>query len=546
MPFPQRLPRGRSLIFICCLLLLLFALPAPAASAADIGSQWDYTLIHEVQVVNRGATTARNISVEVPLADEYSEKDRLYCRFVGQELTPYPLRIYYDEEGRRVALYSIDRLSPGQSVTLTQRYAKRVGAVNYGLDPELIPASYSSYDLRLLAPYLQPTDRIQSADPAVVAFTENALEESDTLYQKARALFSAVNLYLDYSTAAADQSALATLRRGNGSCDGYVNLYLACLRAAGVACRQVGGYLFQPTTHVTEEYVDQASGMVYLERLRHTWVEFYLPGAGWLPADPTFTYSFLVDGVERKFVNWTYFAGVSAANRYVCFREGDPSADKIRLLSATGGQVELDFSAKLSPGLNYLPFPDIAGHWAAEPIRYCVENGLFSGVSAQSFAPDASMTRAMFVTVLGRLYEKINGSLPQTEGGSDFYDVAPGSYYAPYVTWAAANGIVSGYGGGRFGPDDPVTREQMGTIMTSFLRTAGYGEQITVGSISGFTDAYRISSWAGEGVAVCVGCGLLSGYPDGSFYPQDQATRAQVATILERLNRWIAGQGRGV
>ena len=77
MPFPQRLPRGRSLIFICCLLLLLFALPAPTASAADIGSQWDYTLIHEVQVVNRGTTTARNISVEVPLADEYSEKDRL-------------------------------------------------------------------------------------------------------------------------------------------------------------------------------------------------------------------------------------------------------------------------------------------------------------------------------------------------------------------------------------------------------------------------------------------------------------------------------------
>ena len=87
----------------------------------------------------------------------------------------------------------------------------------------------------------------------------------------------------------AEKSSQTRSRRGNGSCDGYVNLYLACLRAAGVACRQVSGYLFQPAIHVTEEYVDPASGMVYLERLRHTWVEFYLPGAGWLPADPTFT-----------------------------------------------------------------------------------------------------------------------------------------------------------------------------------------------------------------------------------------------------------------
>ncbi|MBQ1343403.1 MAG: S-layer homology domain-containing protein [Firmicutes bacterium] len=550
MPFSKHVPRGRSLILIFSLILLLFALAPAEAQAADIGSQWGYTLVHEVQVVNRGTTTARNISVEVPLADEYDSRDRLYCQIVGQELTPYPMRVYYDEEGRRVGLYSIDRLAPGQSVILTQRYARQVGAVNYGLDPQLIPEDYSYYDRRMLEEYLQPTSRIQSDAPEVISFTENALAGETALYDKARALFSAVNLYLEYSTAAADQSARATLVRGYGSCDGYVNLYMACLRAAGVACRQVDGYLFQPAIHVTDEYTDQISGVIRLERLRHTWVEFYLPGPGWLPADPTFTYSFLVNGEEQKFVNWSYFANVSAANRYIAFREGDPSADTIRLLSATGGQVELDFSAKLAPGIDYLPFPDIAGHWAAEPIRYCVENGLFNGVSAQSFAPDASMTRAMFVTVLGRLYEKINGSLPETgfdaDFYADFYDVVQGSYYEPYVTWAAANGIVSGYGDGRFGPDDPVTREQMGTIMASFLRAAGYGDQVTMGSISNFGDAGDVHGWAAEGVAVCVGCGLLSGYPDGCFYPQDQATRAQVAAILERLNRWIAGRSQGV
>lgn len=546
MPFTKRTPCGRSLILIFSLLLLLCALAPAAARAADVVNQWDYTLVHEVQVVNRGTTTARNISVEVPLADEYDGRDRLYCQIVGQELTPYPLRVYYDAEGRRVGLYSIDRLAPGQSVVLTQRYARQVGAVRYDFEPSLLPADYSYSELRTLEEYLQPTDRIQSTDPEIIAFTENALQGETALYDKARAVFSAVNLYLDYSTSAADQSALSALRRGSGSCDGYVNLCLACLRAAGVACRQAGGYLFQPAVHVTDEFTDPISGAVYLERLRHTWAEFYLPGPGWLPADPTFTYSFLVDGEERKFVNWSYFANVSAANRYIFFREGDPGADRIRLLSATGGQVELGFSARLLPGINYLPFPDVAGHWAAEPIRYCVENGLFNGVSAQSFAPDASMTRAMFVTVLGRLYEKSNGSLPQAETAAAFYDVTPGSYYAPYVDWAAEQGIVSGYGDGRFGPDDPVTREQMGTIMASFLRAAGYGDQLTPGSINNFGDAYSINGWAAEGVAVCVGCGLLSGYPDGCFYPQYQATRAQVAAILERLNRWIAGRAQGI
>lgn len=543
MPSPRHASRSRSLILIFGLILFLFALTPAPAQAANIGNQWDYTLIHEVLVENRGSSAARSISVEVPLAG--ASEDWLYCQPVGQELTPYPARISFDEEGRSVAVYEIDRLEPGQSVTLTQRYARRVCAVSYDFDPDLIPDGYSRYEQSILSEYLRPTARIQSDDPAVLSFTENALDGEDRLYYKARALFSAVNLYLNYSTAADDQSAAATLSRAGGSCDGYVNLYMACLRAAGVACRQVSGYLFQPAAHVTDEYIDRESGMIRLEQLRHTWVEIYLPGPGWLPADPTFTYTFLVDGVERKFVNWSYFANVSTANRYICFREGDPTADKIRLLSATGGRVGLDFSARLASGLNYLPFPDIAGHWAAEPIRFCVENGLFYGVSARSFAPDASMTRAMFVTVLGRLYEKSNGSLPQPAAGTDFYDVDEGSYYAPYVTWAAANGIVSGYGDGRFGPDDQVTREQMGAIMASFLRAAGYGDRVTVGSISGFKDASRISGWAEDGVAVCVGCGLLSGYPDGCFYPQDKATRAQVAAILERLDRWIAGQNRG-
>lgn len=526
-----------SLIFILALAAAL--LPPRAAWGASVGNQWNYTLVHQVEIKNLGSTPARSISVEVPLAD--LDGEYLYCQSVGTELSPYPLRIVSDGSGRRCAVFTIDRLAAGQAVTLTQRYALKVGAVSYERDPEAEAAAYSSAELELLAPYLQPTDRIQSDAAAIAAFVNTHTEPEADLYEKARSLFSAVNLTLDYSTAATDQSSLATLNRKSGSCEGYVNLYLACLRAAGVACRQVSGYLYQPAVHISDGYVDPRAGDVFLDRLRHTWAEFYLPGEGWLPADPTFTYTFTVDGVEKKFVNWSYFANVSPANRYVCFRRGDTTEDKIRLLSATGGQVDIAFSARLSAGLNYTPFNDIAGHWAEESIRYCVENGLFNGVSAQSFAPETAMTRAMFVTVLGRLYEKRGGALPQG-GLSSFSDVKPGSYYQPYLAWATENGIIRGYGNGRFGPDDPVTREQMATIMAAFLSATGYADQVAPGSAAVFADAGRISGWAREGVDICLERSLLSGYPDGCFHPDYQATRAQVAAILQRLERWLAGQ----
>ena len=542
----MRLPAGsrRALcllpILICALVCL--GLFSSAAYAAEVGNQWNYTLVHEVRVNNLGATSARDITVEIPLTDAYAAYP--YCQSVGLELSPYPDRIVTDAAGRRTAVYDIRGLAAGQSIILTQRFALKVCAVTYPLDDAARCGYYTAEELYQLDEYLQPTEDIQSAAPAVVAFTEAHADADLPPYEEARELFSAVNLALDYSTAAADQSATATLMRRSGSCEGYVNLYMACLRAAGVACRQISGYLFQPAVHVSEGYVDPVNGDVYLEQLRHTWVEIYLPDAGWVPADPTFTYTFLLDGVDTKFVNWSYFANVSSANRYVCFRQGDPNEDKI-FISATGGQVTTDFSALLTAGLKYTPFNDISGHWAEEPIRYCVENGLFNGVTPQRFAPETSMTRAMFVTVLGRLYEKLAGGLPESGGPAiSFFDVIPGSYYEPYLDWATSNGIISGYGNGRFGPDDPVTREQMATIMASFLRAAGYSAAVSPGDLSGFADEDEVSAWAVDGVAACVGCGLLSGYPDGCFHPDYRATRAQVAAILQRLSVWIAGQNR--
>ena len=140
------------------------------------------------------------------------------------------------------------------------------------------------------------------------------------------------------------------------------------------------------------------------------------------------------------------------------------------------------------------------------------------------------MTRGMFVTVLGRL----EGMDPQRYTAQSFEDVASGVWYAPYVEWAIRNGVISGYGNGKFGPNDPITREQMAVILYNY---AGSIDQNvgTVGDLSGFSDQEQVSGWARTQMAWAVGCGLINGKSGGALDPAGRATRSEVAAILERF-----------
>ena len=107
-----------------------------------------------------------------------------------------------------------------------------------------------------------------------------------------------------------------------------------------MACRQVCGYLYQPAVHSTAQYMDNTSGDILLDQLGHTWAEFYLPQVGWLPLDPTFVYTYTENGVTTKYVNWSTFANVSTANRYICLHLGDTTQDQLRV-NYTGSRLEV-------------------------------------------------------------------------------------------------------------------------------------------------------------------------------------------------------------
>ena len=178
-----------------------------------------------------------------------------------------------------------------------------------------------------------------------------------------------------------------------------------------------------------------------------------------------------------------------------------------------------------------LPFVDVnVNDWFYNDVVYVYVNGLMNGTSATTFAPYGITTRGQIVTILWRLEGQ-----PAVSGACPFTDVAVGSYYETAITWAAANGIVTGYDATTFGPDDQITREQMAAILYRYAMGKQLASPALVNNLAVFTDADKISAYAVEAMNWAVGQGLINGMGDGTVAPQGQAIRAQAAAILHRF-----------
>lgn len=176
------------------------------------------------------------------------------------------------------------------------------------------------------------------------------------------------------------------------------------------------------------------------------------------------------------------------------------------------------------------PFTDVvAGTWYYGAAAYACNNGLFAGMTPTTFAPNATMTRAMLVSVLWRL-----AGAPAPKAPNTFVDVPDGAWYTDAVTWAAENGVVSGIGGSRFDPSGFVTREQTAEILYNYAHSKGYDVSARA-DLTAFPDAGSVSGWAEEALSWANAAGLINGtVRDGQTIldPQGSASRAQVAMIL--------------
>jgi hypothetical protein len=254
----------------------------------------------------------------------------------------------------------------------------------------------------------------------------------------------------------------------------------------------------------------------------------------------------LVDGKSVGAVESYTFSNVSAAHTIKA--EFTEVTGLPYYVDDKGSHVFIGFASNVSGTMKYIApkdktvlikenpksFTDISGHWAKTYIDFVTEREIFLGTSSNTFSPEAGMTRAMFATVIGRLYERSYGKITTTGIENKFADVDNNVYYGDYVGWAAENNIISGVGGGRFEPDRKITREEMATILYRFANILNVSEAEPGEQLS-YPDASSVSAWAADGVKYCQQTGILSGRDGGNLVPQGLATRAEVAAILQRF-----------
>lgn len=217
-----------------------------------------------------------------------------------------------------------------------------------------------------------------------------------------------------------------------------------------------------------------------------------------------------------------------------------PNANGTYTFTQPSGSVTITVTVRKDTGAADCPrdescpmaaFTDVNRNaWYHDGIHYCLEHGLMTGTGEAAFSPDIATTRGMIVTILWRL----EGS-PVVDGSVHYSDVKPGDWYEAAVRWAEGAGVVTGYGNHQFGPNDPITREQMAVMLWRYA-----GSPDVEDSLSSFADEAQTSDWARPAMSWAVKQGLISGIGDNQLWPGGEASRAQAATILMRFAQAMA------
>lgn len=285
----------------------------PLAVKADTG---DLLRLSETQayrmeniyyIENVGNKTATDITVKLQYVNPYLTKIMPYSTLINTILEPQPVEISTDAKGNQTGRYEIAQLKPGEKQVFTVRNDYRISLADYKIEPEKV-ASYEQFQAETLLPYLTPSQGIESTDPLIRAKAEELVGGETNPYEKAKKIFAFVNEYMTYTPPVGDNTeseankgALSALKTGKGVCEDYADLMVALLRASGVPARTVSGWageVEEEGTRVVDANGESLPG--------HMWLEYYLPGYGWIPADPTFNY--FVNNVRK--VDYSRLTGI--------------------------------------------------------------------------------------------------------------------------------------------------------------------------------------------------------------------------------------------
>ena len=298
-------------------------------------------------------------------------------------------------------------------------------------------------------------------------------------------------------------------------------------------------------TKITTDTVFHANATVYAH-----WTYTGGGGGGYNPPVTYYTLRFetgggsdipSVQGTYNTYIDLTKYVPTWRGHAFIGWYSERSLTNKVSGVCLTKDMtVYAGWRVDENPGTGVNPFTDISEKdWFYGDVMFVYENGLMLGTSKTLFSPHGTAMCGMMATILWRM----EGS-PVPKGKNSFTDVEAGKWYADAITWTAENGIFAGYSKDKFGPDDPITREQLAAI---FYRYADYkGYDLTVkGDLDKFKDADKITDYAKTAMQWAVGSGLVKGKSGNLLDPQGTATRAEIAAMLHRfIEKYELVQGK--
>ena len=508
---------------IIAILVMCTLFSSVLADTYNIIDNRKYVIRNVYEIINDGKSPVYNISIKVLTG---ADTNSLYQKLLDIQVDPGVSYVEIDDWGNTYAKVDIMSLNPGNKINIVVDKTIENSGISFDKSIYKMNVDYSEY---LNNPsnykYILPGEKTESN---AVEIKQKALEiaKTGTIMEKAKRIYDFVNLhvYYDNNPLYANKGALSSLLTGRGVCDEYAFLFTALCRAAGIPSRVVAGYWIE-NEFIEDEWIDVSSD-------RHSWSEFYIPGIGWIPAEPTFMYTY--NG--KRVPNENYFANIISDDRH--FINNYISKDIKKDLDVQYSHYELDTanlvlkskeeSIKLlyedSKTQTKVKLLDIDDNWAVEYITALYNDGIIYPKEGSLYKPYDNITRAEFAAYIVNTI-----GLQQIKSPSKYRDVSFENPFAGHINAATEAGLIQGFNG-YYNPDKNITRQDVSIIMKRAIDYLNVEEDAYY--MPEFIDKHLISDYALESIKLMYKLNIMKGKPGNIFAPKDFTSRAEASKII--------------
>lgn len=504
-----------------CKILFLISMFIIILTGSSFAVENEYVIIKKIEYVNNYSSTLKQGFVEILVGQldftKYADDEYI-------KITPKPDQINYDDYGNMFIYYSTAGMRPKQRLDITIERKMKASTFSTS-EPVLARSNGSVTDENRV--YVKPQEKIESDNKAIIDKANELTQGLTTDYRKAAAIFEYVNITMEYNTSEtyANKGALSALGSGKGVCEEFATLFVALCRAEEIPARVVAGYK-----------VEEVNGKESL--IDHAWAEIYLDDYGWLPVEPTAIYT--VNGQRMPY--WNNFCMLNVANHIPTELYNNEKGNRsYQLVTETNDAYLQTFYANnniVEPEKNR--FTDISSYgWAADSIQTLYELGIVKGYSDTEYGPARNISRIEFITMLSRTlahfdencvenarvyyypsYSKNHWSKPEYD-----YLMRCYQFYTPSDVMSGGYSNLSNVFGDGANLEKAITRGEAVALMDLFM-----GDDARWNT---FSDVSRYSKFASS-IAKAYASGIIDGYPDGTFKPNNTITRAEMACVLGR------------